>query len=288
MSATAPSTSISEPLPFSIQQELKNLRYEKKNHDLHRLPTNTTVRRRPINHAPIADIHAGAHVPKCVYVSRRTPVMAAVKRVKKILREIERRVVRGAMGGRVAGGKRGDNGVGMAQGIAKANEALRKEREEVLVKASGRAMEQALRIGEWFRSKEKEVLCDVVVRTSSVNVVDDIVEIEKENEILEDGEGQTSILDESKMIECGDTTLELLGDTTTSTVPQDSSNERGDGTAGPDREHEDGAMDEGDTPAVKKTRKRKRKKRPMYEEDDVPEARLRWVKTVEVAISLKA
>ena len=36
-----------------------------------------------------------------------------------------------------------------------------------------------------------------------------------------------------------------------------------------------------------KKRKRKKKSKPIYDAEDVPEARLRWVKTVEVAISLK-
>lgn len=215
-------------------------------------------------------------MPKCIYVSRQTPVIAAVKRVKKILREIERRAVREAVGG---GATRSLGGRGVAQDVAKVNEVLRRDREEVLVKASGRAMEQALRVAEWFRSQEKEVLCDVVVRTGNVSVVDDIVEVEgevgpDEHEV----EGQED--NDSSKVECGESTLELLGDTTTSTVPQGSSTE--------DQENEDVTMTiEEQSQPVPKSRKRKRRRKPAYDTDDVPEARLRWVKTIEVAISLK-
>lgn len=249
------------------------------------------MRRRPINHGPIADIHAGAHVPKCVYVSRQTPVMAAVKRVKKILREIERRAVQGALGAGGGGKRKGARPMGrevsgkeLAQGIGKVNELLRREREEVLVKASGRAMEQALRVAEWFRSKEKDVLCDVVVRTGNVSVVDDIVEVDKESgddEQQDKGLGPEDT--ELSKMDCGETTLELLGDETTSTIPQISS-------IGIQRQGEDmpTTTEEQSQPLQKsKKRKRKKKSKPIYDTGDVPEARLRWVKTVEVAISLK-
>ncbi|KEF56063.1 uncharacterized protein A1O9_07644 [Exophiala aquamarina CBS 119918] len=293
----ATSAPVSGPRPpFSIHAELRSLRHEKKNQDLHRLPPGTTVRRRPINHAPVADIHAGAQVPKCVYVSRQTPVIAAVKRVKKILREIERRAVREALEG---GGGRGEKGrarrtIGggggggvVAQGVSKVNEVLRRDREEVLVKASGRAMEQALQVAEWFRSKEKEVLCDVVVRTGNISVVDDIIEVEGDEEVGQNTselEVERKEDNDSSKIECGESTLELIGDTTTTTVLR--SSER---LTESQKDNEDVSMITiGDqSQPTSKSRKRKRKKKPMYAADDVPEARLRWVKTIEIAISLK-
>jgi len=281
------------PPPFSIHAELNSLLHDKKNQNLHRLPPGTTVQRRPINHAPVADIHAGAHVPKCVYVSRATPVIAAVKRVKKILREIERRAVREATGGEERGRRGGMIGGAasarqVARGVARVNEVLLRDKEEVLVKASGRAMEQALRVAEWFRSKEREVLCDVVVRTGSVSVVDDIVEVDAGGEVgfdktnEQEAEGRED--NDSSKVECGETTLELLVDTTTTTMPQGS--ER---SMESQRGNEDVSMMtiSDQSHPTPKSRKRKRKKKPMYDADDVPEARLRWVKTIEIAISLK-
>lgn len=176
-------------------------------------------------------------------------------------------------------------GGGVAQGVAKVNEVLRRDKEEVLVKASGRAMEQALRVADWFRSQEKEVLCDVVVRTGNVSVVDDIVEVEGEGEERHNAyepEVEGNEDNESSKVECGESTLDLMGDTTIGTLPQGSATES-------QRENEDvSMMTTGDQPQpAPKSRKRKRKKKPIYDADDMPEARLRWVKTIEIAISLK-
>ncbi|KAG9775003.1 hypothetical protein ABEF93_005730 [Exophiala dermatitidis] len=271
---------MSTSLPFNVTAELAALKHEKKNHDLQRLPPNATIKRRPLDHPSVPDIHVGANTPKVVYVSRKTPVISAVKRVKKMLRLVEKRALQQA-------------GVSLKSKqrtakIAQANENIAKAREEILVKASGRAMEQALRVGEWFRNKEKEMLCDVEVRAGSVSVVDDIVELENdaaEEEEKQEATEDVDIQDESK-IEHGDTTLELFADhVNTSTGEQPSSgngqsNARNSGTVS------DLQMEEGNTP-VKKTRRRNKRKRPMYKEDELPEARLRWVKTVEVAISLQ-
>jgi ribonuclease P/MRP protein subunit POP7 len=234
-----------------------------------------------MNHAPIADIHAGATVPKVVYVSRRTPLMSAVKRVKKMLLQIEKRsMLKTGVDGSVKDRMRL---------LAQTNEEIRKNREEVVVKASGRAMEQALRVGEWFRNKEKEMLCGVEVRAGSVSVVDDIVEADGEDD-EEDGaghdKGNEEVVvgqEEDSRVECGDTTLELLGDVTTTTINEEAS--VGKGAVDKKTTEIDGAPAETETKG-KRSRKRKRKKRPTYDEDELPEARIRWVKTVEVAITL--
>ena len=204
--------------------------------------------------------------------------MAAVKRVKKLLREIERRAGDRARGASAKGGKGGRAKISVAS-VESINAELRREREVVLVKASGRAMEQARKVGEWFVRKERDVVCEVEVREGQVSVVDDIVKIGagsrsgSEAEIEEDG------------VECGDTTMELLGnDEATDTIQVES---RG-------GEDDEGVKNQGevvlkdDHSSTKKSRKRKRKRRAVYDEDDVPEARLRWIKTVEVAIWLKA
>ncbi|KIV79968.1 hypothetical protein PV11_07506 [Exophiala sideris] len=259
--------------PFNISAELAALKHEKKNDALHRLPLNYTVRRRPLNHPAVANIHAGAHVPKVVYVSKRTPMMAAVKRVKKMLGLIEKRALQQAgvgMGGRDRNRK-----------IKQANEQIAKDKEHVLVKASGRAMEQALRIGEWFKTKETEFLCNVEVRPGSVSVVDDIVGVENDEE--EEKEEETTM---TTAIEYGDTTLEMVGGVTTSSttaelVQSSEDPKRGKKSAEVDADADDSVGKTGGT------RKRKKRKRPVYNEEDVPEARLRWIKTVEVAISLQ-
>lgn len=281
------------PVPFDLAAQLKGLKHERKNQGLHRLPPNVALQRRPLNHAPITDGRTGAKVPKVVYVSRRTPIVAAVKRVKKMLRDIEQR----ALNDSPAQHRLKD----VPKAVAQANARLAADKEEVLVKASGRAMEQALRIGEWFRTQEKEILCQVEVRTGNVSVVDDIVEVAAGPETDAEGSedinpsdeehvdevevGQNAALQENSGAECGETTLELLGATTKSTGEQGVESPN---PADTDRMPNESAFDisPGDAQA-KKPLRRKKRKRPMYDQDDVPEARLRWVKTVEVAISLQ-
>ncbi|KAK7903413.1 hypothetical protein LTR67_001433 [Exophiala xenobiotica] len=282
--STSTSTNTSDrSRPFDVSAELATLQHEKKNHNLHRLPANYTVQRRPLNHAPVANIRAGAAVPKVVYVSQQTPLMAAVKRVKKILGHIEKRAMQQA--GVTMAGKDRDR----RHRIRAANETITRNKEEVLVKASGRAMSQALRVGEWFRNKEKEFLCDVAVRTGSASVVDDLVEVPpqdegEEGQRLGEGDGEEAEKEETT-IEYGDTTLEIIGHhvaTSSSSVERVQSS----ANTGQDKENIDDEVD--DEQVKKSTRaKRKKRKRPMYAEDDVPEARLRHIKTVEIAITLQ-
>ena len=287
------------PISFDVLTELAKLKHEKRNQNLHRLPPNATIQRRPIIHAPIASPFAGRGVQKVVYISSKTPFMSAVKRAKRLLHEIEKRAMQDV---KLIG--RGER-AGM-QRLAESRERLAKEGEEVLVKASGRAMAKALRVGEWFRTKETEMECKVEVRTGSVSVVDDVVELEEEEEESEGGVAVEHEVEET-VLEGGDTTLELLGDVTTSTNEHASSSERnkesGQEKLSVDRQKENIASHDhpsseqnkestepatGSASGKKRKRKRKGKERPVYDPDDLPEQRLRWIKTVEVAISFNS
>ncbi|KAK5091573.1 hypothetical protein LTR05_001758 [Lithohypha guttulata] len=277
-----------------VSGELRNLKHEEKqNKQLPKLPANTTINRRPINHASIASPFAGSKVQKVVYISRKTPVMSAVKRVKKFLREIEKRAMQSqgvdnvlGNGGRASRGEDRE----LHRRLDDVSEKLRRDAEEVLVKASGRAMEQALRIAEWFRNREEEISTKVDVRTGSVSVVDDIVE-KDENEDTEaeaadntDDEESPEVAAAMTVLDGGDTTMELLrnleNDVTGSAQDQNKNLARTD-------DQPSNNPGQSSTSEKPKSRRRKRK-RAQYGPDDVPEARLRWVKTVEVAISLRA
>jgi ribonuclease P/MRP protein subunit POP7 len=246
-------TTLSNPL-------LGELKFEKKNRRQPRLPPNTAIQRRPLNHAPVASPYAGASVQKVVYVSRSTPLMAAVKRVKKLLMHIEKRamqdvdITRGAEGWKQ---------------LAAASEALSTNGEEVVVRASGRAIEQALKVGEWFKSREGELACKVEARTGSLQVVDDLVEVQGDE------------ADEVEIADTAETDVEFSneGAGVVSEDPQTA-------TAPKTPAEEEGSAQKGDQKG-KKRRKRGKRKRAMYDKDDMPEARIRWINTVEVAISLK-
>ena len=98
--------------------------------------------------------------------------MGVIKRVQKYLRAAENRAT-----GTVLGKNKGRRE--QIAALAKSQEALKKE--EVFVKATGRAMERALKVGKWFEAEERKEEYSVRVKTGSVVVVDDVVE---------DGEGE--------------------------------------------------------------------------------------------------
>ncbi|KIV88911.1 hypothetical protein PV10_08540 [Exophiala mesophila] len=278
------------------------------NSSLPRLPPTHTISRRPILHPAIADPHAGPTVAKCVYVSRRTPLMSAVKRVKKLLAQIEKRASDRAKGERgstaPSRGRGRGRGSGQPPSVRQVNAVLARDGEEVLVKASGRAMDQALKVAEWFREREKDVLCNVDVRYGNVAVVDDIVEVEGGSEADMDGDGEDDGDKEgegqsSEMLgmDPGETTLELMGDTTVTSVIEETvftdhnnnndENENDNKDQDQDQDPTKPPHQQDSTEPVNNTRKRKRRKRPVYDADDIPEARMRWIKTIEVAVSLR-
>ncbi|KAE8418697.1 Rpp20 subunit of nuclear RNase MRP and P-domain-containing protein [Aspergillus pseudocaelatus] len=159
------------------KEPLRNaLTFEKKNKDMLKLPKHAGIQKRPIPHAPIASPYAGSSVPKIVYMSTNTPFMSAVKRVQKFLRQAEKRATASV---NLSSTKKRDR-ERLAQ-IARGNESLKKE--EVFVKATGRAIEKALRVGKWFEERESEYA--VRVETGSVLVVDDVVEDEERKRRLE-------------------------------------------------------------------------------------------------------
>ena len=119
--------------------------------------------------------------------------MSAVKRVQKFLQQAEKRATASV---NLSSSKKRDR-ERLAQ-IARGSEALKKE--EVFVKATGRAIEKALRVGKWFEERESEYT--VRVETGSVLVVDDVVEDEGRKRSLEEkvkgGGGGTSQGSESR------------------------------------------------------------------------------------------
>lgn len=123
-------------------------------------------------HPPIPSPYSGAAQQKVVYISAKTPFMSATKRVRKLLSLIDKRSM-----GKVdlVNGKASDKQKLRALGeqgfVGKA-----KEPEEVVLKATGKAIEKALSLALFFQGQQD---CRVRIRTGSVGVVDDIVEVEE-------------------------------------------------------------------------------------------------------------
>ncbi|EFQ97500.1 hypothetical protein MGYG_00540 [Nannizzia gypsea CBS 118893] len=148
--------------------------FERKNKNLLKIPKNARIEKRPIPHPPAASPYAGASVPKVVYVSTKSPFMSIAKRVQKLLREAEKRATQSVR----LGDKKGSGKDKLTQ-LKDASEALRKE--PVFIKATGRAIDKAMKVGKWFDEKDGFT---TKVKTGTVMVVDDIVR----DEVVEDEE----------------------------------------------------------------------------------------------------
>ncbi|KAI1906096.1 hypothetical protein LOZ39_005752 [Ophidiomyces ophidiicola] len=160
----------------------KELLFEKKNRDLLKLPKYAHIKKRPINHPPAASPYAGPNVPKIVYVSSKTPFMSAAKRVQKLLREAEKRAISKV---KIQNKKTDDKANFLL--LKESTEVLKKD--EVFIKATGRAIKKAMDVAKWLSEKEG---CNIKTKTGTLLVVDDIVEDEE----LKRSELQTKDVDQ--------------------------------------------------------------------------------------------
>jgi ribonuclease P/MRP protein subunit POP7 len=194
-------------------------------------------------------------VPKIVYVSTKSPFMSAVKRVQKLLRQAEKRATAAV---NLSSSKRTDRQK-LAE-VARGQEQLSKE--EVFVKATGRAIEKALGVGRWFEERGNEYA--VRVKTGSVLVVDDIEEDEEAKRKAVE-EAERALLQEQ--------------------AQEKKDGEKDDGQRAPDQ-----SVDTPAQPVSKsETKKRKRAANALASAsgEELPETRTRWVNMVEIAVTLK-
>ncbi|KAL4959912.1 ribonuclease P subunit p20 family protein [Aspergillus stella-maris] len=289
---------MSPPKPKSATSAA-DLHFERKNQDMVKLPQYARVHKRPIPHAPISSPYAGPSVPKTIYVSTSTPYMSAVKRVQKLLRHAEKRAVASLSNLSKTNSKKANppNQKGsqgqqekLLAALARGEEREQLSSEEVLVKATGRAMGTALKVGKWFEGHGREAEYKVRLKTGSVLVVDDIEEDEgrKEGYIRElEGRGRDGAEDSSTSEnEAGtgtgnETTLMTTADQGDPTILSET---YGEATAVT-------AYTSSASKAISKSALKKRKRAAglaaSLADTELPETRTRWVNSVEVAISLK-
>ncbi|KAI9655849.1 MAG: hypothetical protein M1821_005284 [Bathelium mastoideum] len=144
---------------------------------LPRLPRHAKITKRPLLRAPLpspyasAASHAGS---KTVYVTARTPVISAVKRVRGLLALADQRAAQSEQAQSRGRGRQNRLGKGKVlepEDERKGDRLRGEEAEEVVVKGTGRAIDTALRVAVWFLGHEE---FKVVVRTGSVGTVDDV------------------------------------------------------------------------------------------------------------------
>ncbi|KAL9066517.1 MAG: hypothetical protein Q9161_007492 [Pseudevernia consocians] len=160
---------------------------------LPRLPKNARIQKRPMLRPPIPSPYTGADQKKVVYVSTKTPFISAVKRVRKLLDEIDKR----SMGKIDLVDGKGSDKQKLRKLGERTNASTGKEPEEVVLKATNRAIQNVLGLALFFQGQDD---CRVRLRTGTVSVVDDIVEseISTRAETVE-GEDEKEELPESRV-----------------------------------------------------------------------------------------
>lgn len=163
--------------------------------------------KRPLLHPPIPSKYASNTLQKPVYISAKTPFMSAVKRVQRLLAQVEKREMQSAtsliknesrkrkrggygMSGRDQGEEEMSEIAKVAAKLAEGNEgkAEGEGKVEVVLKATGKAIAKAMSLGVWFQDKEEY---GILVRTGTVGAIDDIT-IEEE-EVEKGGEDEMDV-----------------------------------------------------------------------------------------------
>ncbi|KAL3485248.1 Rpp20 subunit of nuclear RNase MRP and P-domain-containing protein [Aspergillus germanicus] len=273
---------------------MSSLNFERKNQDMVKLPKSAKVHKRPIPHPATASPYAGASVPKTVYISSSTPYMAAVKRVQKLLRQAEKRAtaaVEASIRGKGQGRGRSGGGGGsvstekLVAALARGEGKEELSKEDVFVKATGRAIETALKVGKWFGRGEREAEYAVRVETGSVLVVDDVEEGDETEEGVGAGAAMGMVQGETGPNNDGKTDeTTMLTDTTTNAGDTTITSEKTPGNPTPP------TTDAKSKPLSEKAEKKRKRAATLaaqFAGKELPESRTRWVNSVQVAISLK-
>lgn len=132
------------------------------------MPLDARIQKRPILRPVIPSPFAGADHPKVVYVSTKTPFVSAVKRVRKLLAQIDKR----SMGKIDLVNGKGSDKQKLRMLSEQAAPLTGKEPEEVVLKATNRAIQNVLGLALYFQGQDD---CRVRLKTGTVGVVDDIV-----------------------------------------------------------------------------------------------------------------
>ncbi|KAL2809175.1 Rpp20 subunit of nuclear RNase MRP and P-domain-containing protein [Aspergillus granulosus] len=279
------------PSRTDAKTDMSALNFERKNQDMVKLPKSAKIHKRPIPRPATASPYAGPSTPKIVYISSSTPYMAAVKRVQKLLRHAEKRATAAVEASVNGHGHRGRSGGGtekLVAALAKGEGLGETAREEVFVKATGRAIETALKAAKWFGIGGREGEYTVRVETGSVLVVDDVEEGEETDGVGAGGkivQGETTNLNANIPGADGNgkDEMTMLTDTITNVGDTTIISEKPGNPTLPVAEMK--------SKPVSKNAERKRKRAAtlaaQFANTELPETRTRWVKSVQVAISLK-
>lgn len=142
------------------------------------------VSKRPLLRPSIPSKYASSSTTKVIYISTKTPFMAAVKRVQKMLDVVDKREAQSALDtARRKDGRKNRGGDGRvtnhelddAARIMAAKSKEKGKEGEVVMKGTGKAIEKTLGLGLFFQQRDEYT---IKIQTSSVGAIDDIVESE--------------------------------------------------------------------------------------------------------------
>ncbi|KAF2819879.1 hypothetical protein CC86DRAFT_361270 [Ophiobolus disseminans] len=186
---------------------------------LPKLPNNTTISRRPLLHPALPTPFSSSASPKVLYITAKSPFIPTLKRIRKLLTEIEKRAKQSA--GAMSRGSR-KKGALEANGRLKSadvekglvDEVTRQKGvqnsvsagEKVCLKATGRAIPRALELGVQF---QEDGDCVVKVEMGSVKAIDDIEVHDKEG--IEEG-----AVDDAEEEDIPETRIRTIGSVTVS------------------------------------------------------------------------
>lgn len=114
---------------------------------------------------------------RIIFISSKTPFMAAATRVRKTLDRAHRSHQNNAAASKQA--SLASRIASLERSIGRDDGGADGKRAEVIFAGTGRALEKVLSLAGWF---EQEGDCEVEVRTGTVGVVDDIVDEDGDEE----------------------------------------------------------------------------------------------------------
>ncbi|KAI4799144.1 hypothetical protein E4T44_11883 [Aureobasidium sp. EXF-8845] len=153
---------------------------------MQRLPKDYKVEKRPLLRPPITSQYASSQHPKIIYVSTKTPFMSAIKRVQKLLLQAEKRSAQSAsdqVSSRPKYSASSNDEITDIERVASIMAAEKYDRDEIILKATGKAIAKALSLALWF---EEKVEYAVRIETGTVGAIDDILPPEDEDEAMKE------------------------------------------------------------------------------------------------------
>ncbi|TQS38988.1 hypothetical protein Golomagni_00495 [Golovinomyces magnicellulatus] len=142
---------------------------------LSRLSSEQKISKRPLLHPAILGRSSSSGAPRVIYVSTKSSFVGTIKRVRLLLDQIRKR----SQGDKVTSLLRQDSG-DVQKALSKAvieekNRIKDAMNEEVVIKASGKAIDKGLRLASWCSTLDN---VKTELRTGSVGAVDDIVDMD--------------------------------------------------------------------------------------------------------------